>query len=73
VIVFPGRKLEYEIKCEKHKSEQNFMTAVKFSAEYPHGKAVALFDLKSASLKVQKVSNHRASFVTRIVLFLIVL
>jgi hypothetical protein len=63
VIVFPGRKLEYEIKCEKHKGEQNFMTAVKFSAEYPHGKAVALFDLKSASLKVQKVSTieHHSS------------
>ncbi|KAJ6391379.1 hypothetical protein OIU77_025372 [Salix suchowensis] len=53
-IVFPGRKLEYEIKCENYKHEQNFMIAVKFSAEYPHGKAVALFDLKSASLKVNE-------------------
>ncbi|KAJ6405046.1 hypothetical protein OIU84_013094 [Salix udensis] len=52
-IVFPGRKLEYEIKCENYKHEQNFMIAVKFSAEYPHGKAVA-FDLKSASLKVNE-------------------
>ncbi|CAK7347306.1 unnamed protein product [Dovyalis caffra] len=54
VIIFPGRKLEYEIKCEKFKSEQNFLTAVKFSAEYPHGQAVALFDLKSASLEVNE-------------------
>ncbi|KAJ6730241.1 hypothetical protein OIU85_021074 [Salix viminalis] len=53
-IVFPGRKLEYEIKCENYKHEQNFMIAVKFSAEYPHGKAVALFDLKSTSLKVNE-------------------
>lgn len=52
VIIVPGRKLECEINCEKHKNEQNFMTAVKYSAEYPYGKAVALFDLKSASLKV---------------------
>ncbi|KAF9687414.1 hypothetical protein SADUNF_Sadunf02G0091000 [Salix dunnii] len=51
IINLQMRKLEYEIKCEKHKNEQNFMTAIKFSAEYPHGKAVALFDLKSASLK----------------------
>uniref|UniRef100_A0A6N2MI29 Uncharacterized protein n=1 Tax=Salix viminalis TaxID=40686 RepID=A0A6N2MI29_SALVM len=53
-IVFPGRKLEYEIKCENYKHEQNFMIAVKFSAEYPHGKAVANFDLKSTSLKVNE-------------------
>lgn len=53
MIIFPGRKLEYEItNCEKHKTEQNFMTAVKFSTEYPYGKAVALFDLKSGFLKV---------------------
>jgi hypothetical protein len=53
VIIFPGRKLEYETDCcEKPKNEQNFMTAVEFSTENPYGKAVALLNLKSGFLKV---------------------
>jgi hypothetical protein len=54
VKFFPGRKLEYEAKhCEKHRSEQNFLTAVEFSMEDPYGKAVALLDLKSGFFKVK--------------------
>jgi hypothetical protein len=53
VIIFPGRKLEYECNyCEKPKNEQDFMTAVEFSAENPYGKAVALLNLKSGFLEV---------------------
>ncbi|GMY12340.1 glycine-rich domain-containing protein 1 [Fagus crenata] len=55
VKFFPGRKLEYEAKhCEKHRSEQNFLTAVEFSMEDPYGKAVALLDLKSGFFKVKE-------------------
>ena len=54
VKFFPGRKLEYEPKhCEKHRSEQDFLTAVEFSMEDPYGKAVALLDLKSGFFKVK--------------------
>lgn len=53
VKLFRGRKLDYESKhCEKHKSEQEFMTLVEFSAEDPYGKAVALLDLKSGFVRV---------------------
>lgn len=53
VIIFPGKKLDYECNyCEKPKNEQDFMTAVEFSAENPYGKAVALLNLKSGFLKV---------------------
>ncbi|KAG6648661.1 hypothetical protein CIPAW_07G161800 [Carya illinoinensis] len=55
VIIVPGRKLEYESDCcEKLKDEQNFMTAVEFSAENPYGKAVALFNLKSGLLEIKE-------------------
>ena len=53
MIIFPGKKLDYECNyCEKPKNEQDFMTAVEFSAENPYGKAVALLNLKSGFLKV---------------------
>ena len=53
MIIFPGKKLDYECSyCEKPKNEQDFMTAVEFSAENPYGKAVALLNLKSGFLKV---------------------
>ncbi|KAJ6685706.1 hypothetical protein OIU79_015678 [Salix purpurea] len=70
-IVFPGRKLEYEIKCVNYKHEQNFTIAIKFSAEYPHGKTVALFDLKSASLKLQKVNEEWVGFPGILLAFLL--
>ncbi|PQQ01250.1 glycine-rich domain-containing protein 1 [Prunus yedoensis var. nudiflora] len=57
VKLFRGRKLDYESKhCEKHKSEQEFMTLVEFSAEDPYGKAVALLDLKSGFVRVKEES-----------------
>lgn len=53
--IFKGRKLDFEPKhCGKQRSEQDFMTAVEFSAEDPYGKAVALLDLKSGLVKVQR-------------------
>lgn len=61
MIIFPGRKLEYETNCcEKPKNEQNFVTAVEFSAENPYGKAVALLNLKSGSIKVFFLVKHKA-------------
>ncbi|KAJ6868483.1 glycine-rich domain-containing protein 1-like isoform X1 [Populus alba x Populus x berolinensis] len=55
VKLFQGKKLDFEPEhCEKKRSEQDFMTAVEFSAEYPYGKAVALLDLKSGFVKVKE-------------------
>ncbi|KAM2005270.1 hypothetical protein FF1_000513 [Malus domestica] len=55
VKIFHRRKLDYEPKhCDKHKSEQDFMTLVEFSAENPYGKAVALLDLKSGCVQVKE-------------------
>lgn len=54
MIIFPGRKLEYEVRTfEKQKVEHNFTTAVQFSEENPYGKAVALLNLESGSLKAR--------------------
>lgn len=57
VRLFPGGRLDYETRrCEKHKGghqlEHHLVTAVKFSAEDPYGRAVALLDLKSSTVKV---------------------
>ncbi|KAA3477149.1 glycine-rich domain-containing protein 2 [Gossypium australe] len=53
VIVFRGRKLGFEINDgKKLKNEEHFMTAVEFSMEYPYGKAIALFNLKSAIIEL---------------------
>ncbi|XP_057963215.1 glycine-rich domain-containing protein 1-like [Malania oleifera] len=55
VKIFPGRKLEYEhTHYEKRRHELDFFTAVEFTAEDPHGKAVALLDLKFGFLKVKE-------------------
>ncbi|XP_057999053.1 glycine-rich domain-containing protein 2-like [Hevea brasiliensis] len=55
VVILPGRKLKYENgSCEKHKSAESLMTAVEFSAEYPYGKAVALFNLKSGVRQINE-------------------
>ncbi|XP_050204673.1 glycine-rich domain-containing protein 1 [Mercurialis annua] len=52
---FQGRKLEFEPKqFEKQRNEQDFMTAVEFSTKDPYGKAMALVDLKSGSVKVKE-------------------
>ncbi|KAL8476774.1 hypothetical protein ACS0TY_029176 [Phlomoides rotata] len=59
VRLFPGGRLDYETRrCEKHKGghqlEHHLITAVKFSAEDPYGRAVALLDLKSSTVKVKE-------------------
>ncbi|XP_047325052.1 glycine-rich domain-containing protein 1-like [Impatiens glandulifera] len=52
---FTGRRLEYQPKtCTNKRSEQEFITVVEFSAADPYGKAVALFDLKCGSCKVNE-------------------
>jgi len=52
VVIFPGRKLEYETTNYGNGEESCFMTAVKFSRKYPYGKAVALMDLEYGFLEV---------------------
>ncbi|KAF9605245.1 hypothetical protein IFM89_015137 [Coptis chinensis] len=55
VLLFPGKKLDYEPKyCQTQKNEGDFMTAVEFSKSDPYGKAIALFNLKSGVLKVDE-------------------
>ncbi|KAJ4873512.1 Glycine-rich domain-containing protein 2 [Raphanus sativus] len=55
VKVYYGRKLVYETKrCAKLRSEQDFMTAVEFSKQYPYGKAVGLLDLKFGSFEANE-------------------
>ncbi|GAB4848832.1 hypothetical protein Ancab_003626 [Ancistrocladus abbreviatus] len=52
--LFTGRKLEYETKhCGKGRNEQDFVTAVEFSAENPYGRAAALIDLRSGIFEVK--------------------
>ncbi|CAK9150613.1 unnamed protein product [Ilex paraguariensis] len=55
VKLFPGRKLEYELKhCNGQGAECDFITAVEFSAQDPYGNAVALFDLKSETFQIKE-------------------
>lgn len=55
VKLFPGRKLEFELRCcNKEKDERDFMTVVRFSANSPYGKALALINLKSGLLLVNE-------------------
>ncbi|KAG6577614.1 Glycine-rich domain-containing protein 1, partial [Cucurbita argyrosperma subsp. sororia] len=55
VKFFQGSKLDYEPKnCGKHNHDSDFVTAIEFSAEYPYGRAVALFDLKFGVIKIKE-------------------
>lgn len=60
VRLFHGGKLDYQSSkcCEKHKCEpemeRHLVTAVEFSADDPYGRAVALLDLKSGTVKVKE-------------------
>ncbi|KAK4410110.1 Glycine-rich domain-containing protein 2 [Sesamum angolense] len=56
VRLFVGGRLDYELKhCEKHKGfENHLITAIEFSDEYPYGRAVALLDFKSGTVKVNE-------------------
>ncbi|RWR77881.1 glycine-rich domain-containing protein 1 [Cinnamomum micranthum f. kanehirae] len=55
VKLFPGRKLEFERGCcNKERNERDFMTLVRFSRDYPYGKALAMFNLKSGYIMVNE-------------------
>ncbi|KAL6512958.1 hypothetical protein OROHE_019748 [Orobanche hederae] len=59
VRLFRGGRLDYELNhCKKHNSEHeldsHLVTAVEFSEEDPYGRAVALLDLKSGTVKVKE-------------------
>ncbi|KAF8673413.1 hypothetical protein HU200_048977 [Digitaria exilis] len=55
IKLYRGRKLEYERKCCKcHSEDDSAVTAVKFCAEYPYGKAVALLDKESKLIMVNE-------------------
>ncbi|XP_074308930.1 glycine-rich domain-containing protein 2-like [Silene latifolia] len=52
VKIFPGRRLDFEtVPMEQQTLGQGFMTMVEFSMENPYGKAVALIDFKSQTIK----------------------
>ncbi|CAL4982992.1 unnamed protein product [Urochloa decumbens] len=55
IKLYGGRKLEYERKCCKcHSEDASAVTAVKFTAEHPYGKAVALLDTESQLIMVNE-------------------
>ncbi|MCD9558676.1 hypothetical protein HAX54_016208 [Datura stramonium] len=55
VKFFSGQRLDYEHKhCTKQRSQDDFMTAVEFSAQDPYGKALALVDLKFGVINVKE-------------------
>ncbi|KAF8684882.1 hypothetical protein HU200_044092 [Digitaria exilis] len=55
IKLYRGRKLEYERNCCKcHSEDDSAVTAVKFCAEYPYGKAVALLDKESKLITVNE-------------------
>lgn len=55
IKLYRGRKLEYELRCcSAHSEDFSAVTAVKFCAEHPYGKAVALLDTKSQIIMVNE-------------------
>ncbi|CAO2142468.1 unnamed protein product [Urochloa humidicola] len=55
IKLYGGRKLEYERKCcNCHSEDGSAVTAVKFTAEHPYGKAVALLDTESQLIMVNE-------------------
>ncbi|CAD6256047.1 unnamed protein product [Miscanthus lutarioriparius] len=55
IKLYQGRKLEYERKCcSAHSEDVTAVTAVKFCAEHPYGKAVALLDTESQLIMVNE-------------------
>jgi len=55
IKLYQGRKLEYERKCCKcHSEDASAVTAVRFCAEHPYGKAVALLDTESQLVMVNE-------------------
>uniref|UniRef100_R7W9P0 Glycine-rich domain-containing protein 1 n=1 Tax=Aegilops tauschii TaxID=37682 RepID=R7W9P0_AEGTA len=55
IRLYRGRRLAYELKCcSQHAEDTAAVTAVKFSAEHPYGKAVALVDTESEFITVDE-------------------
>ncbi|KAG8090519.1 hypothetical protein GUJ93_ZPchr0011g28432 [Zizania palustris] len=55
IKLYQGRKLEFQPKCRNnHVEDASAITAVKFCAEHPYGKAVALLDPKSEFIMVNE-------------------
>ncbi|XP_062183509.1 glycine-rich domain-containing protein 1-like isoform X2 [Phragmites australis] len=55
VKLYRGRRLEYEPRCcNRHSQNASAVTAVKFCAEHPYGKAVALLDTESQFIMVNE-------------------
>ncbi|VAH55372.1 unnamed protein product [Triticum turgidum subsp. durum] len=55
IKLYRGRRLAYELKCcSQHAEDTAAVTAVKFSAEHPYGKAVALVDTESEFISVDE-------------------
>ncbi|KAJ1421345.1 Glycine-rich domain-containing protein-like [Sesbania bispinosa] len=54
VIIFPGKKLDFETKYYGNEEGNCFMTAVEFSQKDPYGKAVALMDLAYGFLEIKE-------------------
>ncbi|KAL3844933.1 hypothetical protein ACJIZ3_002336 [Penstemon smallii] len=69
VRLYSGGRLDYESRrCEKHKVEhgqpdRHLITAVEFSEKEPYGKAVAVLDLKSGTVKVKEEWFLMPSFI----------
>ncbi|KAG0478120.1 hypothetical protein HPP92_012839 [Vanilla planifolia] len=54
IKLFPGARLEYELKNINKANVDDLMTVVEFSAENPYGKAIALLDFKTRLTKVRE-------------------
>ncbi|KAJ0987506.1 hypothetical protein J5N97_005862 [Dioscorea zingiberensis] len=54
IKLYLGRSLEYEPKSNNMRIDKDLVTIVEFSADYPYGRALAMFGLKSGILKVNE-------------------
>ncbi|KAL5204335.1 hypothetical protein ABZP36_009206 [Zizania latifolia] len=55
IKLYQGRKLEFQPKCcNNHAEDASAITAVRFCAEHPYGKAVAFLDTKSEFIMVNE-------------------
>ncbi|TVU24119.1 hypothetical protein EJB05_26517 [Eragrostis curvula] len=55
IKLYRGRRLEYQRKCCNHHSEdESAITAVRFSADFPYGKAISLLDTESELIMVDE-------------------
>ncbi|KAM0953050.1 putative Glycine-rich domain-containing protein [Dioscorea sansibarensis] len=54
IKLFLGKKLEYEPENNNMDIDEEYITAVEFSADHPYGKALALLGIKSGTMKVNE-------------------